>query len=82
MAEIIICERLGLLRQMKAITEESLTVFNKHSFAFESRLIERREDRISQVMLELCERAILEEIPVSVSIASLNRDLQLRVSRQ
>ena len=64
---------------MKAITEESLTVFNKHSFAFESRLIERREDRISQILLELCERAIDGDIPVSVPVASMNRELVLRV---
>jgi hypothetical protein len=64
---------------MKAISEEALTAFNKHSFAFESRLIERKEDRVSQLLLELCERAVLGDVPASVRVDALGRDLVLRV---
>ena len=77
--ESIISHRLNILRQMKNMNSDSLAVFNTYTFAFETPMIEKREDKISHIFTELNDRVIHGDIPFSLRVSTIPKEITVRV---
>lgn len=78
-SDYVLNERIWMLKQMKTINDDMLSILNAKTFNFETDLIMEKNDKACDLLMSLFETSFNDSVPPSIEFHQNARVLNLKV---